>query len=101
MSSLSGTLDCIDVEYVRTTRYRRQGQTESHRAPRYRVRYQLEGQPAREAMVVPHAALLIVWRIRSSKSGDFVQVRLSPNERNIIGWNNQTVEALWNDLLGA
>ena len=101
MRLFAGTLESVDVEYLRTSRYRRRGQTGHHRAPRYRVRYQLQGQSAREAMVVPYASTLIVWRVRSSKPGDCVQVLMSSDEQNVIEWNNQTAQALWDDLFGA
>ena len=52
-------------------------------------------------MVVPYASTLIVWRVRSSKPGDCVQVLMSSDEQNVIEWNNQTAQALWDDLFGA
>ncbi|SDC86369.1 hypothetical protein SAMN05421548_11157 [Paraburkholderia lycopersici] len=98
MTTIAGTLECVDVAYARTARYRRRGQAAHHRAPRYGVRFRFEGQPPREAEVVPHASPLIVWRIRGSKPGDVVEILLGPDGRSIVEWTNQTQEKLWETL---
>jgi hypothetical protein len=100
MASVAGKLVFIDVEYVRTSRYRKSHQTASHRAPLYRVRYQLEGNAAREVMVLPGARPGLVADIRASMLGDVVAVTLSRDEAQIIEWTNQTAEDAWRDFSG-
>jgi hypothetical protein len=100
MPSFAGRLIFVDVEYVRTARYKRSRQIASPRAPRYLVRYQLEGKVTREAMVLPGARLGLVADIRASMAGDAVVVTLSPDEPQILEWMNQTAEDAWRDFTG-
>ncbi|MGF6872229.1 hypothetical protein OKW35_001687 [Paraburkholderia sp. MM5477-R1] len=100
MTKIAGTLEFVNVKYIRTSRYRRRGQTESHRAPRYKVRYRVQGQPPRVAMVEPKISHLIVSRIRESQPGDRVEVALTTDEQNIVEWTNQTQDTLWEDFSG-
>jgi len=101
MAVTAGTLVFVSVEFVRTARYRTRRQTESHRTPRYRVRFQLEGQPTHEAMVGPNPRQYLVAHIRDSKPGDFVEVKLSEDGKNIADWANKTDEEFWRDYDGA
>ena len=96
----AGTLVFVTVEYVRTARRRRRHQTESHRTPRYRVRYQLEGQPTHEAMVGPNPRRYLVANIRGDRPGDIVEVKLSEDRKNIVRWTNKTREQLWSAFEG-
>jgi hypothetical protein len=100
VESSVGKLVFVDVEYVRTVRYRKSHQTASHRAPLYRVRYQLEGNAAREEMVLPGARPGLLADIRASVLGDIVVVTLSRDEAQIIEWTNQTAEDAWHDFPG-
>lgn len=100
MASLAEKLVFVHVEYVRAARYRKSHQTSSHRAPLYRVCYQLEGKPAGEAMVLPDARPGLVADIRASMLGDIVVVTLSRDETQIIEWMNQTAEDAWHDFPG-
>jgi len=100
VASLAGKLVFVDVEYVRTARYRRSHQAASHRAPRYRVRYQIEGKAAKEVMVQPGTRPGLVADIRGSRGGDTVEVTLSPDETQILKWTNQTHEDAWRDFTG-
>jgi len=100
VKSVTGKLVFVDVEYVRAARYRKSHQTASHRAPLYRVRYQLEGKPAGEAMVLPGARPRLVADIRASMLGDIVVVTLSRDEAQIIDWTNQTAKDAWHDFPG-
>jgi hypothetical protein len=79
-------------------RYRTRRQTESHRTPRYRVRFQLEGQPAHEAMVGPNPRQYLVEHLRGSKPGDFVKVKLSEDGKSIVDWVNRTDEEFWRNF---
>jgi hypothetical protein len=100
VASLAGKLVFVDVEYVQTARYRKSHQIASHRAPLYRVRYQLEGKLPGEAMVLPGARSGLVADIRASVLGDIVAVMLSRDGARIIEWTNQTVEDAWHDFPG-
>lgn len=73
MSVHTGTRVFVTVYYVRCARYRRRQQTESHRTPRYRVQYQLEGKPPHEGRVGPNPRQYLVANIRASKVGDTVE----------------------------
>jgi flagellar basal body L-ring protein FlgH len=100
VASVAGKLVFVDVEYVRTARYRKSHQTASHRAPLYRVRYQLEGKVTGEAMAPPEARPGLVADIRASMLGDIVVVTLSQDEAQIIEWTNQTAKDAWHDFPG-
>jgi hypothetical protein len=100
MPVTAGALVFATVEYIRAARYRTRHQAESHRTPRYQIRYQLEDQSAREAMIGPAPSQLLVARIRASKLGDVVEVTLSEDEASVIDWTNQTLEAIWRDFDG-
>jgi hypothetical protein len=93
-----GRLTALNVEYVRRARYPTRRQTESHRTPRYRVRFQIEGEPAQEAMVGPNPPAHLVSTIRGSGSGDVVEIVLSADAGQILGWTNKTSDALWHGV---
>ncbi|CAN0622928.1 conserved protein of unknown function [Burkholderia multivorans] len=95
-----GALVFVTVDYVRTARYRRRNQTESHRTPRYRVRYQMEGQPIHEAVVGPNPRPYLVADIRESRPGDIVEVTLSEDGENIVAWANRTHDEFWSTFNG-
>lgn len=98
--NIAGTLMYLRVEYFRTARYRARHQPESHRTPRYRVRFQLEGQPVHEAVIGPNPPQYLVARIRESRPGDFVEVKLSGDHQRVVDWRNATEERLWEDFSG-
>lgn len=100
MTATAGKLIFLSVEYVRTARYRTRRQTESHRTPRYRVRYQLGNQSAHEAMVGPNPRQYLVADIRASEPGDIVEVKLSESGTDIVDWTNRTDEELMRDFDG-
>jgi len=100
MTVTAGTLIFLSVEHVRTAPYRTRRQTESHRTPRYRVRYQLENQTAHEAIVGPNPRQYLVADIRASEPGDVVEVKLSESGTDIIDWTNKTDEELVRDFGG-
>ncbi|BCG04727.1 hypothetical protein PPGU19_092950 (plasmid) [Paraburkholderia sp. PGU19] len=95
----SGTLISVTIEYFRNARYRKRHQVESHRTPRYRVRFELHGQPPVEAVVGPNPTQYLVADIRGSGPGDFVEVQLSNDGEDIVKWVNRTREELWNALI--
>lgn len=101
MTVHAGTLVFVTVDYVRCTRYRRRHQTESHRTPRYRVQYQLAGQPTHEARVGPNPRQYLVANIRESKPGDIVEVTLTEDGDSIADWINKTNEEFWSSFDGA
>jgi hypothetical protein len=92
MTVQTGTLVFVTIDYVRCARYRRRHQTESHRTPRYRVQYQLEGQLPHEGWVGPNPRQYLVANIRESKPGDIVEVTLTHDGRGIVDWINETTE---------
>jgi hypothetical protein len=94
----TGTLVFVTIDYVRSARYRRRHQTESHRPPRYRVRYQLAAQSADEAVVGPNPKPLLVSRIRESRLGDGVEVVLSDDGKDMLDWTNKTLDDLENEF---
>lgn len=100
MRKIAGTLEIVNVEHIRTARYRRRGQTESHRAPRYKVRYRVQGQQSLVAIVEPKISHLIVSRIRESEPGDLVEIVLTADEQYIVEWTNRTQNKLWEDFRG-
>jgi hypothetical protein len=100
VGNVAGKLVFVDVEYIRAARYRKSHRTSNHRDSLYRVRYQLEGKPAGEAMVLPGARPGLVADIRASMLGDIVVVTLSRDEAQIIDWTNQTAEDAWRDFTG-
>lgn len=100
MTVHSGTLVFVTVDYVRCARYRRRHQIESHRTPRYRVRYQLAGQPTHEARVGPNPRQYLVANIRESKPGDIVEVTSTEDGKGIVDWRNKTTEEFLRDLDG-
>ncbi|HKR44951.1 MAG TPA: hypothetical protein VJU59_35670, partial [Paraburkholderia sp.] len=51
---VTGRLIALNVEFFRRARYPTRRQTESHRAPRYQVRFQIEDEPMQEAVVDPN-----------------------------------------------
>lgn len=100
MAVSTGTLVVVTIDYFRNARYRRRHQAESHRTPRYRVRYQLEGQSILDALVGPNPRRYLVADIRESKPGDIVEVELSEDGKHIVGWTNKTREQLWSTFNG-
>ena len=100
MSVHTGTLIFVTVYYVRCAHYRRRNQAESHRTPRYRVQYQLEGQPTHEAWVGPNPRQYLVANIRASRAGDTVEVALAEDGNSIVDWVNKTDEEFRSSLDG-
>lgn len=98
MTIVSGRLIALTVEYCRRARYPTRHQTESHRTPRYRVRFQIEGQQSQEAVVGPNPPSHLVSTIRGCGSGDVVEIVLSEDARQIIGWTNKTSDSLWRGI---
>ena len=94
MTTTSGTLVFVTVEYFRNARYRRRHQSESHRTGRYRVRYELDGQPPHDAVVGPNPPQGMVSEIRDSRPGDLVVVTISEDGQGLAGWTNKTREEL-------
>jgi hypothetical protein len=70
------------------------------RTPRYRVRYQLEGQPTHDAMVGPNPRRYLVANIRESRTGDSVELKLSEDGMGIVNWVSRTDEEFWRDFDG-
>jgi hypothetical protein len=94
----AGELICVSVDYVRVSRHRERHQKRSHRSPRYRVRYRLKGQSAREAWAYPQTQPLLIWSIRASAAHDRVEIDLTENGDIITGWTNRTLDAMLSEL---
>lgn len=100
MTVHTGTLVFVAVYYFRCARYCRRHQAESHRTPRYRVQYQLEGEPTQEAWVGPNPRQYLVADIRASHAGDIVEVTLTEDGHSIVDWVNKTNEEFWSSFDG-
>jgi hypothetical protein len=94
VSIVTGRLIALSVEYFRRARYPTRNQTESHRTPRYRVLFQIEGRQAQGAVVGPNPPSHLVSTIRGSAPGDIVEIVLSEDAGQILGWQNKTSDAL-------
>jgi hypothetical protein len=60
----------------------------------YRVRYQLEGSPARLVQALPSSQRYLIATIRDSEIGDSVRIRLTDDGSKLIEWRNLTEETL-------
>jgi hypothetical protein len=60
----------------------------------YRVRYQLEGSPARLVKAFPPSQPYLIATVRGSEVGDSVRIRLSDDAFKLIEWRNLTEETL-------
>lgn len=95
---VTGRLSAVSVDFFRPARYPTRRQTESHRAPRYRVSFQIEGLLPQEAVVGPNPPSHLVSTIRRSASGDIVEIVLSEDAGQILGWTNKTSDAQWHGI---
>ncbi len=91
---VSGTLVAISVEYARIARYRTRNQPVSHRAPRYRVRFEFVGEAPREVMTGQPPKRRLIEDLRASRPGDQIEATLSADGSELTGWINRSYDSL-------
>lgn len=94
----AGILSSIEIERLRVQRYRRRLQALSHRAPRYRLRYQIVHNQSREVEIREPMRPHLIADIRRSQPGDTVEVRLSDDGVRLYEWNNITALRLLDQM---